>query len=50
MTDVTKMRNPFRSEYEGEPTDQDLVAAAVGGDRRAIEALVLRTRWREMNP
>ena len=44
MTDVTRVRNPFRSEYEGDPTDQDLVAAAVGGDRGALEGLVLRTR------
>ena len=42
MTDVTKARNPFRSEDEGDPTDQDLVAAAVGGERGALETLVLR--------
>ena len=40
MTKVTKIRSPFSSEDGGDAADRDLVAAAVGGDREALETLV----------
>ncbi len=42
MTDVTNVRNPFCSEDGDDAVDQELVAAAVDGDREALETLVVR--------
>lgn len=42
MTDLPKVSSPFQAEDEGNLADQDLVASAIGGDRRALETLVLR--------
>jgi RNA polymerase sigma factor (sigma-70 family) len=46
MTSAEQVRNPFRPEDEGDPTDGDLVADAVEGDQGALEILVARhQRW-----
>ena len=42
MTEERALENPFLGNAEPEETDQSLVYSAVGGDRRALEALVRR--------
>jgi hypothetical protein len=43
MTIERAPENPFLGKADAEETDQRLVAAAVGGDREVLEALVRRT-------
>lgn len=42
MTEKMWQENPFRGEETGEASDRELAAAAVGGDRGALETLVER--------
>lgn len=42
MTTVDRRENPFAAESAAQPTDEQLVAAAVAGDQRSLEDLLSR--------